>query len=397
MGETAQRLFEGGGKETGGDGGGGPVRADIGSSVGVFPRQRIQVLIRRRMIRASQEIGDDQLQPASLDLRLGRTAHRVRASFLPGAGRRVQEQLDHLALDEISLQTGAVLERGCVYVVELEESLALPDSVAAVANPKSSTGRLDVFTRLIADNSEIFDHVRSGYRGPLYAEISPRTFSVRVRQGSRLNQLRFRRRASSQADYADFRLSDRALAEIHDRTPLIDGEPTIRHGLHLRVDLTGKASSGLIGYRAQRYTGIIDIDEVGQCRADDFWDRIEARPDKRLILDPYEFYILASKEALHIPPELAAEMVAIDPAMGEFRVHYAGFFDPGFGHAAAGGAGARAVLEVRSHEVPFVLEDGQIIGRLVYERLTERPEQLYGQGIGSNYQAQGLKLSKHFR
>ena len=395
MGEAAQSLFDGGGKESGSDG--GSARAEIGSSVGVLPRQRILALIRRRMIRTADEIADAQIQPASLDLRLGRTAFRVRASFLPGAKRRVQQQLDHLALDEFSLEQGAVLERGCVYVVELMESLALPESVAAVANPKSSTGRLDVFTRLIADNSEVFDHVGSGYRGPLYAEISPRTFSIRVRQGSRLNQLRFRRRASSQVDYADFRLTDRELAEIHERSPLIDGEPTIRHGLHLRVNLKGGAGSRLIGYRAQRYTGIVDVDAVGKCRIADYWDKIKARSDGRLILDPHEFYVLASEEALHIPPDLAAEMVAIDPMMGEFRVHYAGFFDPGFGHAAAGGAGARAVLEVRSHEVPFILEDGQIIGRLVYERLTEQPDRLYGQDIGSSYQAQGLKLSKHFR
>ena len=372
-------------------------RAGVGSAVGVLPRQRVIAMIRRRMIRAANDIEPAQIQPASLDLRLGRTAHRVRASFLPGATRSVRDQLDELALDEISLEEGAILERGCVYVVELQESLDLPESVSALANPKSSTGRLDVFTRLIADRAETFDAVAAAYSGPLYTEISPRTFSIRVRTGSRLNQLRFRRRASSQVDYADFRLSDRELHEIHARTPLMDGEPTIRHGLHIRVNLRAENGSRLIGYRAQRYTGIVDIDAVGKCRIGDFWDKIPARPDGRLILDPDEFYILASKEALHIPPDLAAEMVPIDTMMGEFRVHYAGFFDPGFGHAPAGGAGARAVLEVRSHEVPFILEDGQIIGRLAYERLTEPPDQLYGEIAGSNYQAQGLKLSKHFR
>jgi len=390
--EISDHLFEGGNGEEG-EG----ARAGIGSAVGVYPRQRVIALIRRRMIRAAEEIEPAQLQPASLDLRLGRTAHRVRASFLPGAGRSVADQLDDLALDRMSLEEGAILERGCVYVVELQESLNLPESVSGVANPKSSTGRLDVFTRLITDNSEVFDSVQAAYRGPLYAEISPRTFSIRVRKGSRLNQLRFRRRASSQVEYADFRLSDRELKEIHDKTPLIDGEPVIRHGVHLRVNLRPAGKSRLIGYRAQRYAGIVDIDAVGKCRTGEFWDKIEARPDGRLILDPNEFYILASKEALHIPPDLAAEMVPIDTMMGEFRVHYAGFFDPGFGHAPAGGEGSRAVLEVRSHEVPFILEDGQIIGRLAYERLTEPPDRLYGQIGGSNYQAQGLKLSKHFR
>jgi len=389
-GEMSDHLFEG--EEEGES-----ARAGIGSAVGVLPSQRVIALIRRRMIRAADDIDPAQVQPASLDLRLGKTAYRVRASFLPGPGRTVRDQLDDLALDEISLERGAVLERGCVYVVELQESLDLPESVSALANPKSSTGRLDVFTRLITDRSEIFDSVTAAYSGPLYAEISPRTFSVRVRKGSRLNQVRFRRRNSSQADYADFRLSDRELAEIHARTPLMDGEPTIRHGLHLRVNLRPVGKSRLIGYRAQRYAGIVDVDEVGKCQVGEFWDKISARPDGRLILDPDEFYILASKEALHIPPDLAAEMVPIDTMMGEFRVHYAGFFDPGFGHGPAGGAGARAVLEVRSHEVPFILEDGQIIGRLAYERLTEPPDALYGEIAGSNYQAQGLKLSKHFR
>ncbi len=394
MGNQLDRLFDGSNGEAGYD---ASERAAIGSAVGVLPRQRVIALVRRRMIRAAGEIEPAQIQPASLDLRLGHTAYRVRASFLPGRDRTVKNQLNDLALDEISLDHGAVFERGCVYVVELLESLALPESVSGVANPKSSTGRLDVFTRLITDNCEIFDAVAAGYRGPLYAEISPRTFSIRARKGSRLNQLRFRRRNPAQVDYADFRLSDREIKKIHTHTPLIDGEPTIRHGLHLRVNLRPIGKSRLIGHRAQRYTGIIDMDEAGKCRISDYWDKITARHDGRLILDPHEFYILASKEALHIPPNLAAEMVPIDTMMGEFRVHYAGFFDPGFGHAPAGGRGARAVLEVRSHEVPFILEDGQIIGRLAYERLTEPPDQLYGEVPGSSYQAQGLKLSKHFQ
>ena len=273
---------------------------------------------------------------------MGHTAYRVRASFLPGRDRTVKNQLNDLALDEISLDHGAVFERGCVYVVELQESLALPESVSGVANPKSSTGRLDVFTRLITDNCEIFDAVAAGYRGPLYAEISPRTFSIRARKGSRLNQLRFRRRNPAQVDYADFRLSDRKLKKIHTHTPLIDGEPTIRHGLHLRVNLRPIGKSRLIGHRAQRYTGIIDMDEAGKCRISDYWDKITARHDGRLILDPHEFYILASKEALHIPPNLAAEMVPIDTMMGEFRVHYAGFFRSGLWPRPSGAAGVRA-------------------------------------------------------
>ena len=349
------------------------------------------------MISGLEEIAPDQIQPASLDLRLGRLAYRVRASFLPGRDRTVKDQLDHLSLHEVSLEDGAILERGCVYVVPLQESVALPAIVSAVANPKSSTGRLDVFTRLITDQSEIFDSVASGYVGRLYAEISPRTFSIRVCTGSRLNQLRFRKRSSSQTDYTDFRVTDRDLEKIHSDTPLIDGNASIRNGLQLRVNLKQLNGSTLVGYRAQKFTDVIDIDESRKYHVSDFWEEIHARKDGRLILDPDQFYVLASTEKVHIPPTLAAEMVPIDPTMGEFRVHYAGFFDPGFGSATDSRRGSRAVLEVRSHEVPFILEDGQIVGRLAYERLAEEPDQLYGQGIGSHYQAQGLKLSKHFK
>jgi len=349
------------------------------------------------MIMSVEEIDAAQVQPASLDLRLGRIAYRVRASFLPGLSSTVEDQLSDLTQDTISLENGAVLERGCVYVVPLLEFLDLPESIFAAANPKSSTGRLDVFTRLITDRADVFDSVRAKYQGPLFAEISPRSFSVRVRKGSRLNQIRFRRRASSQVGYGDFRISDRELISINNEFPLTDSDAVIRNGLNLSVNLKPENGSRLIGYRAQRFADIVDVDQVGKYRASDFWEKLTAQRSGRLILDPDQFYILASKEALHIPPHLAAEMVPIDPTMGEFRVHYAGFFDPGFGHAPAGGKGSKAVLEVRSHEVPFILEDSQIIGRLIYERLTERPSQVYGQGIGSHYQAQGLKLSKHFK
>ncbi len=365
---------------------------------GVLPRQRVRDLIRsRQMVRALDELDEGQLQPSSLDLRIGRRAWRVRASFLPGAERKVQQQIDALKSDEVDLSGGAVLERNCVYIVELLEHLKLPESVAATANPKSSTGRLDIFTRLIADHAEIFDAVPGGYEGPLYMEISPRSFSVRVRTGSRLNQIRFRLRNSQQNDYTDFRLSDAELAERHAMTPLVNGPLIVRHGLVVRVDLAGELPGNLVGYRAQRYTDVVDVDRIADYDIADFWEPIRARADGRLILDPNQFYILASKQRMQIPADLAAEMVPIDPAMGEFRVHYAGFFDPGFGLSADGTPGSRAVLEVRSLEVPFVLEDSQMIGRLVYERMTEAPDALYGAGGTSNYQGQGLKLSKHFK
>ena len=364
---------------------------------GLLPRQDIRDLVRRSFLRATDEIAEGQYQPASLDLRLGRTAYRVRASFLPGQASTVQEKLDVLGWETICLDEGAILERGCVYVVELLEHLELPDSIAAFANPKSSTGRLDVFTRLITDRSEVFDSVESGYAGRLYAEVSPRTFSIKVRRGTRLNQLRFRRRNSQQGELSDFRLADRELRELHRTTPLVDGELAVRNGLVLRIELAGFGRGDVIGYRAQRHTDVIDVERIGAYPAADYWEPIPARADRRLILDPNEFYILASKERLHIPPSLAAEMVPIDPLMGEFRVHYAGFFDPGFGFTEAGHPGSRAVMEVRSHEVPFHLEDGQMVCRLAYERMAEAPDVLYGAVGTSNYQGQDLKLSKQFR
>jgi dCTP deaminase len=374
-----------------------PRSQHLAGKAGLLPRQDIRTLVDRNVLRAREPWDEAQFQPASVDLRLGPRAYRVRASFLPGRRKTVAQQLAELRADEISLQAGAVFERGCVYVVELLEYVALPDSIAAVANPKSSTGRLDVFTRLIADHGDVFDAVPGGYAGPLYAEVSPRSFSVKVRQGSRLNQIRFRRRNAQHDELKDFRLSDRAIRDLHARAPLVDGDPAVRHGLVLHIELGGMGPDGLVGYRAQRHTDIIDLDRAGAYAVEDYWEPIRARADKRLILDPNEFYILASKERLHIPAGFAAEMVPIDPMMGEFRVHYAGFFDPGFGATPNGRPGSRGVLEVRSHEVPVVLEDGQTVCRLAYEEMAGEPDALYGQIGTSNYQGQALKLSKHFR
>jgi len=366
---------------------------------GVLPRQDIRKLVLRDMVRSmADSIEESQYQPASLDLRLGSKAYRVRASFLPGRDKSVGQALSDLTQDVISLDEGAVLERNCVYVVELMEALqGLPPTISAFANPKSSTGRLDIFTRLIADRAEVFDTVAGGYSGRLYAEISPSSFSIKVRKGSRLNQLRFRRRSSSQDEVSGFRVSDRELRDVHKRTPLVDGEPHIRNGLVFSIHLSGAHIGDTVGYQAQRFTDVIDVDRIGHYAVDDFWTPIPAKANKRLILDPHQFYILASKERLHIPPGFAAEMAPIDPTMGEFRVHYAGFFDPGFGVGAGGMPGSRGVLEVRSHEVPFVLEDGQVVGRLAFERMAAEPDALYGAIGTSNYQGQALKLSKHFR
>jgi dCTP deaminase len=355
---------------------------------GILPAKAIAKYIEQGLIRLSRPADPDQIQPASLDLRLGDWAYRVRASFLPGKRATVEERMKELSLHRIALTEGAVLETGCVYIVPLQESLKLPKGVSAAANPKSSTGRLDIFTRVITDYAQEFDKVPEAYDGPLYAEISPRTFPILARTGSRLSQIRFRAGAPL--------ASDQLIRELHARERLISsGEANIDNGLALSVDLSTLDGEGPVGFRAKRHAGLVDVDRKAGLNVSDFWEPIWQRGS--LVLDPDQFYILASKEAVRVPPAYAAEMVPFNPLVGEFRVHYAGFFDPGFGHSSGAGEGARAVLEVRSHEVPFILEDGQIIGRLVYEPLTEAPEQVYGQGIGSNYQRQGLKLSKHFK
>ncbi len=361
------------------------------TSTGILPSQMIERLVSARRLSALEPVTAKQIQPASIDLRLGRKVYRVRASFLPGPDRTVQERLDKLSLHEIDITEGAVLETGAVYVAEVLESLDLPAGVFAAANPKSSTGRLDVFTRVITDRSGNFDQIDPNYCGPLFLEVSPRTFPILVRTGSTLSQLRFR--------IGEARLDDVALAELQARETLVAAEaPSIQAGIAVSVDLAGFGVSGLVGYRAKRHTGVVDVDKVLGYDVLDFWEPLFARANKReLILDPGQFYILASKEAVCVPPDYAAEMTPFDPLVGEFRVHYAGFFDPGFGHTAAGSQSARAVLEVRSRDVPFILEHGQVVGRLVYERMAERPASLYGAAKNSNYQGQSLKLSKHFR
>jgi dCTP deaminase len=329
---------------------------------GILPCQSIEALIGEGRIAAVSPFAEGQVQPASLDLRLGARAWRVRASFLAGAGRAVGERIGHVAMHELDLTRGAVLERGCLYIAELQETLDLPAGVSARANPKSSTGRIDVFVRLLTDRSALFDDVAEGYCGPLHVEIAPQTFSVLARTGARLNQLRLR-----------------------------SGPPAPLATASVGVDLTGE----IAGYRARRHAGVIDLDRVGGHDPRDYWEPLAPR-DGELLLDPGEFYILASKEAVEVPRGQAAEMTPIDPSVGEFRVHYAGFFDPGFGTAEMGAEGSRAVLEVRSRETPFLLEDGQTVARLVYEAMAERPERAYGED-GSHYQRQGLRLSKHFR
>jgi len=361
-------------------------------ATGILPAQSIRWFIQQHHIQATQEISEDQIQPASVDLRLGPVAYRVRASFLPGAGRPVQDKIDALGMHEIDLAPGAVLEKGCVYIAPLMESLRLGKRVSGMANPKSSSGRLDIFTRLITDGAREFDQVRAAYKGPLYVEISPRAFSIVVHEGSRLNQLRLRR--------GNPPATDATMRRLHEEVRLVDlepGEESIARGVGVSADLRGDGVGSLVGYKAKRHTDLIDVAKVDHYDPLDYWEPIHAPADGSILLNPGDFYILVSREAVTVPPDHAAEMTAYDTRVGEFRVHYAGFFDPGFGYAESGGAGSRAVLEVRSHEVPFVLDHGQVVGRLVYERLTDIPDKIYGLDIGSSYQRQGLALAKQFK
>ena len=334
------------------------------SSPGILPRQAIQALLDQGAIQSESPFDADQVQPASLDLRLSDEAWRVRASFLPG-DRRVETRIADVVMHKLDLTGGAVLEKGCVYIVRLQERLRLPRGLNARANPKSSTGRVDVFVRLLTDAGAGFDDVAEGYEGPLYLEVAPQTFSILVRPGTRLNQLRLK-----------------------------TGEPPKLETRSVGVDLDG-GEGAIVGFRGRRHAGVVDMDHIDGHDPRLFWEPLYA-PRGELLLDPGEFYILASREAVEIPVDQAAEMTPIDPSVGEFRVHYAGFFDPGFGVDEAHGAGSRGVLEVRTHDTPFLLEHGQTVARLVYEPLTERPDRLYGEG-GSHYQKQGLKLSKHFK
>lgn len=361
---------------------------------GVLAAQHLEELIAAGRIAGEPPVQPAQVQPASVDLRLGATGYRVQASFLPGERATVRERLEELRMHEIDLTRPCVLEKGCVYLVPLAETVDLPETLSGKANPKSTTGRLDIFTRLIVDHATEFDVVPAGYRGPLYLEIVPRTFSVLVTQGTRLNQLRLVLGTPES--------SDSLLDELHDREGLVFAgdapiDARIAGGLWIGVDLTGTDAESVVGYRARAHAPLIDLSRIAHYDPREFWESIPRPANRRLILNPDDFYILMSRERVRVPARYAAAMVPYEPAIGEFRVHYAGFFDPGFGHGPHAPTGTRAVLEVRSHEVPFVLEDGQIVGRLLYERLLDEPTKLYGADIGSSYSTQMLRLAKQFR
>ena len=362
-------------------------------TTGILPSQDISNLIARGNISATPGINPDHIQPASLDLRLGDMAHRVRASFLPGPNSTVEAKIRELRMARIDLTGAPVLEKDCVYIIPLVEELNLPESISGKANPKSTTGRLDIFTRLITDYGTEFDRVPPGYKGKLYAEVVSRTFTVSLRAGMRLSQLRFVQ--------GNPRSSDSAIRGLDREDPLVydedsPGKARVERGLRITVNLEGTEGE-IIAYKAKRYAPAIELDKINFYPTEEFWEVRHQNASKNLILEPGDFYILASKERVSVPPEFAAEMVPFDPSDGEFRIHYAGFFDPGFGHGSGDIKGTPAVLEVRAHEVPFLMEHGQLVGRLNYMPLLSRPHKIYGTNIGSSYQHQALTLSKQFR
>ena len=368
------------------------------SAEGVLPGQLLERAIRAGYVDAGRfKIPEANVQPASLDLRLGERALRIRCSFLPGADT-VERKLKDYVLDEIDLRgDGAMLESRRPYLIELKERLDLPAGLRGKANPKSSTGRIDVFTRVITDFSDRFDEIAPGYNGPLYLEVVPLSFAIRVKEDLTLNQLRL----SMGRPWLD----DDAVRRAHLAEPILfrDGEPVpvdelvLSNGLFLGLDLRGD-EQGQVGYSARGSAPLLDLTAVGEIEARPFWDPVYREEGDRLVLSPKRFYLLMSDEAVSIPPHLAAEMTAYDPTSGELRTHYAGFFDPGFGFDPLGGfRGSRAALEVRAHDVPFMVENGQAVCKLTFERMLEEPASLYGTGIGSSYQQQVETLSRYFR
>jgi len=365
-------------------------------TTGILPSQEISTLIARGNIIATPAVNPEHIQPASLDLRLGDMAHRVRASFLPGPNSTVEAKIKELRMTRVDLTGAPVFEKDCVYIIPLVEELNLPESISGKANPKSTTGRLDIFTRLITDYGTEFDRVPPGYKGKLYAEVVSRTFTVALRAGMRLSQLRFVQGNPVAGDRTIKGLDqEESLVYMDDED--IPVKARLHRGLRITVNLEAAEAGEIIAYKAKRYAPAIELDRLNYYPTEEFWEVRHQTANKSLILEPDDFYILASRERVRVPPDFAAEMVPFDPSDGEFRIHYAGFFDPGFGYGSSDIKGTRAVLEVRAHEVPFLIEHGQLVGRLNYMPLLRRPEKIYGTNIGSSYQHQALTLSKQFR
>jgi dCTP deaminase len=370
---------------------------------GILPSQEIWELINNRKILSFAPIEESQVQPASIDLRLGKVAYRVQASFLPSRTSSITKKIDDLKLAEIDLTKPALLERGAVFVIPVIEKLGLPFDIGGAANPKSTTGRLDIFTRLVTEGGiefeehELqFEQVPKGYKGELYVEVVSRTFPVILQAGAKLTQLRFvRGKPPAATDNALEKFEEGLVYYENGEAP---AKAVVGGGLRMSIDLAGMGASSIVAYKAKRNSPAVDLSKTGVHDAAQFWDTMSAPKSRRLVLDPGDFYILASRERISVPSNWAAEMTQFDPSIGEFSVHYAGFFDPGFGYGTRGEIrGTKAVLEVRAHEVPILLEDGQVVGRLMYHKMASVPDKLYGQAIGSSYQQQGLALSKQFQ
>src|SRR3989454_4267249 len=383
-------------------------RREAGPRQGVLASQQLRKLANEEAISAKKPIEERQYQPASLDLRLGSTAYRLLSSFLPEPSQTVDTRLrsrkfyeENLVQYEVNLENGGVLEKGRVYLVPLLEEIKLKgkkfESISGKCNPKSTTGRLDIFTRVITDSNATFDEIQAGYCGPLYLEIAPLSFSVKVTTGSSLNQLRLFKGDPSVNDEELISLHDKFSLLYHEKeTPLLRDELHIDEGLFLRIDLH-EGDRGIVGYRAKKISEVIDLTKIEHYEAQDFWEPLYRHQNDTLKLEPEEFYVLASKDRIRVPPDYAAEMVAYEAGCGELRTHYAGFFDPGFGYGDGNILGTKVVLEVRPHDVPFLIYHGQILFKVLFERMDQRPDEVYGAGVGSSYQSQGLTLSKHFK
>jgi dCTP deaminase len=373
------------------------LESEVAEASGVLPAQRLRDAVTQGSITAGDwRVPPESIQPASMDLRLGEFAWALRCSFLPDSGSTVEEKIEDLAFDKIDLRDGATLERDRPYLVPLIEELRLPEDIRAKTNPKSSTGRLDVFTRVITDRSHRFDEIAAGYHGKLYLEVVPRSFAIRVKQGLSLNQVRL--------SHGDARLSDRDLVTVHEEFPLLymdshalrASELSLADGLFLSLNIQGSPEN-IVGYRAKRNSLPVDLEQIGKLKWQDYWEPVHPERGGRIVLEPEVFYLLLSAEGVSIPPSYAAEMLAYDPTAGELRTHYAGFFDPGFGYSRGErNHGSRAALEVRARDVPFMVEHRQPVCKLAFERMVGDPDVLYGQDIGSNYQGQETMLSKHF-
>ncbi len=340
-------------------------------------------LIKKNYI-INETIDQNQIQPASLDLSLSEECYEIKHSFLSHK-TTVRRKLKDLIIKKINLNKEFIFKKDKTYIVKLNESLNLKNNIFGHCNPKSSTGRLDIFCRTIVDFAEEYEKIPNNYQGEIFLEITSRSFDVAFKKGNCLNQLRL-------IMGNQYYLSDEQLKKIKTKLKITNFKKNtlkINNGVKISVDLS---NSKTIAYVAKNNTPVLKFSKIKSHKINDFWKAIK-NIDNSLLIEKNKFYILKSKEKVIIPDNLAGEMIPYDTGIGDFRAHYAGFFDPGFGMPN----GTYAVLEVKTNEIPFLLEDGQTIARIKYEKLNKNSNIVYGKDIKSNYQNQGLKLSKHFK